>query len=75
MLMDLGKHPEFEDQCGRALLDKIRKSQGLDFIIDGDMAGSEQWKLIYQLASPKSFVDFMVEAIDEASTGRRYLIP
>jgi hypothetical protein len=74
--MDLGKHPEFEDRCGRALLDKIRKSQGLDFIIarwgrDGDMAGSEQWSWIYKLASPRSFVDFVVEAIDEALSQAR----
>jgi hypothetical protein len=74
MLSDLMKHAEFEDRCGRALRGKICKSQGLDFIIDGSGCGDafeRQWIEIYKLASPRSFVDFVVEAIDEALSQER----
>jgi hypothetical protein len=74
ILNDLYKHPEFEDRCGRALRDKICKSQGLDFIIDGSWCGDaldQQWGEIFKLASPRSVVDFIVEAIDEALSQAR----
>ena len=46
----------------------IIRSQGLDSpIFDGMFDGSaEQWRMIYQLASPGAFVDAVVEALNEA---------
>ena len=68
IVVDLSGRPEFEDRMGRALRGRIIRSQGLDRpIFDGMFDGSaEQWRMIYQLASPGAFVDAVVEALNEA---------